>query len=77
MPAKMMFEKEHFHKAIKFAELIVNGNTACVDGKYKNIVDGFSGWPRYQGDKSVRALKDMCSDSSKNSCYALGGLIQR
>ena len=71
-----MFEKEHFHKAVKYAELIISGNAACVDGKYKNIVDGFSGWPRYQGDKSVQALKDMCSDSNKNSCHALGVLYK-
>lgn len=76
MPAKMMFEQEHFQKAIKFAELILKGNRPCVDGEYKNIVDGFSGWPRYQGNHSVQALKNMCSDGSKNSCYALGAIYK-
>jgi len=70
-PIHLAVKNEGFYTAINVTKLLTHNQT-CNDGNFKELISGFSGFPKATNTESLRALKIICSQGISNACHALG-----
>ena len=70
-PLFVAVQKKDFYSAITYTKN-TSINTQCRDGDYQNLVAGFSNFPNSSSNKSLGALKLLCTEGLSNACFALG-----
>ena len=74
-PIYIAVKNETFYSAVDFTKMLSNNQT-CNDGNFEMLVASFLGFPNMSNEKSVKALKVICSDGVSNGCHALAILYR-